>query len=99
MRRFRQFRDLHMAMVSIYGKNVQVLPFPTRRIFGNRSETVSEERQTQLMAYLNVLLLTLLKIPSCPIYKNPTQDGVLQLSAFFHPDAKEATEVNSTNES
>ena len=51
------------------------------------------------MAYLNVLLLTLLKIPSCPIYKNPTQDGVLQLSAFFHPDAKEATEVNSTDES
>jgi hypothetical protein len=99
MRRFRQFRDLHMAMMSIYGKAVTVLPFPTRRIFGSRSETVSGERQTQLMGYINILLLTLLKIPSCPIYKNPTQDGVLKLSAFFNHDAKEATEVNTTDES
>ena len=100
MRRFRQFRDLHMAMMSNYGQIVTALPFPSRRIFGNKSEHVSGERQTQLMAYINVLLLTLMKIPACPIYKNPTQDGVLQLSAFFHPDAKEATEtVNNTNES
>ena len=98
MRRFRQFRDLHMAMMSNFGQTVTVIPFPSRKIFGNRSEQVSGERQTQLMAYINVLLLTLLKIPTCPIYKNPTRDGVLQLSAFFQPDAKEATEnVNNTS--
>lgn len=95
-----------MAMMSNFGQAVTVLPFPSRRIFGNRSDQVSGERQTQLMAYINVLLLTLLKIPSCPIYKNPTKDGVLQLSAFFHPDAKEALEkedttktITNTNES
>lgn len=97
MRRFRQFRDLHVAMMSVYGQIITGLPFPSRRIFGNRSETVSGERQKQLMAYLNVLLLTLVKVEGCPLFKNPSKLGVQKLSAFFHEDAKEALEVNSQN--
>jgi hypothetical protein len=85
-----------MAMMSNFGQVVRVIPFPSRKLFGNCSEQVSSERQTQLMAYLNELLLTLSKIPACPIYENPTQVGVLQLSDFFLPDAGEATEVNSS---
>jgi hypothetical protein len=98
MRRFRQFRDLHMSLTTIYGPLVTSLPFPSRRLFGNRSDQVSGERQRQLNAYLNVLLLTLVKVESCPIFKNPTKNAVLRLSAFFHDDAKEATadEVESS---
>ena len=93
IRRFRQFRDLHMAMITMYGPMVTALPFPSRRIFGSRSEHVSGERQRALTTYLNVLLLTLVKVESCPIYKNPSKSGLLKLSAFFHEDAKEATET------
>ena len=93
MRRFRQFRDLHMALVPIYGAMVASLQFPSRRLFGNKSDHVSGERQRQLNAYLNVLLLTLVKVESSPIYKNPSREGLMKLSAFFHDDAKEATEL------
>ena len=93
MRRFRQFRDLHMALVPIYGPMVTSLQFPSRRLFGNKSDHVSGERQRQLNAYLNVLLLTLVKVESSPIYKNPSREGLMKLSAFFHDDAKEATEL------
>jgi hypothetical protein len=96
MRRFRQFRDLHMAMTSLYGPIITALPFPSRRLFGNRSSSVSGERQKQLCGYLNVLLLTLVKIESCPLYKNPTKNALLKLSAFFHQDAKEAVENNES---
>lgn len=96
MRRFRQFRDLHMAMTSLYGPIITALPFPSRRLFGNRSSSVSGERQKQLCGYLNVLLLTLVKIESCPLYKNPTKNALLNLSAFFHQDAKEAVENNES---
>ena len=93
MRRFRQFRDLHMALAPIYGPMITSLQFPSRRLFGNKSDHVSGERQRQLNAYLNVLLLTLVKVESSPIYKNPSREGLMKLSAFFHDDAKEATEL------
>ena len=44
-------------------------------------------------AYLNVLLLTLVKVESSPIYKNPNRENLMTLSAFFQDDVKEATEV------
>ena len=93
MRRFRQFRDLHMSLVTVYGPLITVLPFPSRRLFGNKSDHVSGERQRQLNAYLNVLLLTLVKVDTSSIYKNPTREGLMKLSAFFQDDAKEATEL------
>lgn len=92
MRRFRQFRDLHKAMMTIYGQIITNLPFPSRRIFGSRSEYVSGERQKQLCGYLNILLLTLLTTQNCPLFKNPSKVGLQKLSSFFHEDAKEAIE-------
>ena len=41
MRRFRQFRDLHMSLVTTYGPLITSLPFPSRRLFGNKSDQVS----------------------------------------------------------
>merc|ERR1712001_250430 len=93
MRRFRQFRDLHLSLVTVYGPLITVLPFPSRRLFGNKSDYVSGERQRQLNAYLNVLLLTLVKVESSPIYKNPNRENLITLSAFFQDDVKEATEL------
>lgn len=98
MRRFRQFRDLHVSMQTQYGNIITALPFPSRRIFGNRSDYVSGERQKQLMIYLNVLLLTLIKIESCPLYCNPKQNALLKLSSFFHQDAKEAIDSDEVIE-
>lgn len=93
MRRFRQFRELHMTMMAAYGATVTSLPFPSRRLFGSRSDQVSGERQRQLNAYLNLLLLTLQKVESAPVYKNPTKEAMLKMSAFFHEDVKEAVEA------
>ena len=82
-----------MVMMSVYGQLITNLPFPARKIFGSKSSSVSGERQKQLMAYLNVLLLTLVKVDSCPMFNNPTKAGVQKLSAFFHEDVKEAMEA------
>ncbi len=96
MRRFRQFRDLHVAMTNAYGSIVTALPFPSRRLFGNKSASVSHERQAQLSAYLNFLLLTLSKVETSPIYMTPTKAALMELSSFFHEDAQEATEAIGT---
>ena len=72
------------------------LPFPSRRIFGNKSDQVSGERQKQLTAYMNCLMLTLAKIESCPLYGQPHKKSVQKLSGFFHENTEiteEATEV------
>lgn len=92
MRRFRQFRDLHMAMTNVYGPLITALPFPSRRIFGNKSESVSGERQKQLTTYMNCLMLTLAKIESCPLFGQPHKKSVQKLSGFFHESAEEVTE-------
>ena len=72
------------------------LPFPSRRIFGNKSEHVSGERQKQLTTYMNCLMLTLAKIESCPIFGQPHKKSVQKLSGFFHESTEvteEATEL------
>ena len=72
------------------------LPFPSRRIFGNKSDQVSGERQKQLTAYMNCLMLTLAKIESCPLYGQLHKKSVQKLSGFFHENTEiteEATEV------
>ena len=68
------------------------LPFPSRRIFGNKSESVSGERQKQLTTYMNCLMLTLAKIESCPLFGQPHKKSVQKLSGFFHESAEEVTE-------
>lgn len=70
-RRYRQFRDLHSVLgarycsrpvlnctVALlrYGSAVSSLTFPSRKLFGSRSEAVSSERQRELGHYLTSLL-------------------------------------------
>ena len=99
MRRFRQFRDLHVAMTNVYGPLITALPFPSRRIFGNKSEHVSGERQKQLTTYMNCLMLTLAKIESCPVFGQPYKKSVLKLSGFFHDIEDQGTEAIEETES
>ena len=44
---------------------VQSLFFPHRRLFGNMSDTVSEERQAQLQTYLNGLVRNCAALQGC----------------------------------
>jgi len=92
-RRFRQFRDLHVAMVQRYGASaIQSLFFPHRRLFGNMSSTVSEERQSQLQTYLNGLVRNCAGIQSSPVYRKPYRAALVELSAFFEPENPELLE-------
>lgn len=95
LRRFRQFRDLHVQMCSVYGESVASIPFPSRRLFGNKSDHVSHERQRQLQSYLNTLLLVLstkVTTTNCSLYRSPFKSSLMQLSGFFQEDVQEAKE-------
>ena len=85
-RRFRRFRDLHVTQSTLYGPTVQGLNFPSRRIFGNTSETVSHQRQLQLQTYLNGLVQRCSLVPASPLFQKPYQAALLEFSTFFEPE-------------
>ena len=92
-RRYRQFRDLHNSMCTKYGHVVTCLPFPSRKLFGSKSEAVSSERQRDLQSYLNNLLLTCSKISSCPLRAGLTRQSLSAFSSFFQTNNAESTET------
>ena len=82
-RRFRQFRQLHTTMSQAYGSVVNTIPFPSRRLFGNKSEHLAQERRQLLQRYLNTLIQSCSEIAQCPLHKNPTKDAMVKFAAFF----------------
>lgn len=90
-RRFRQFRMLHQSMSSLYGPAVTSIQFPARKLFGNKSSNVAQERKLSLQRYLNVLIQACgNEIKKCPLYKNPTRDALIKLSGFFEQASTDA---------
>ena len=65
------------------GTTVQSLTFPSRRIFGNRSVTLSHERRRLLETYLNALIQTCAGLKPCPLHNNPSKKALIDFSAFF----------------
>jgi len=82
-RRFRQFRVLHVSMSNTYGPVVSTIQFPARRIWGNKSANVAQERRLLLQRYLNTLIQSCSELKKCPLYKNPTRDALIKFSGFF----------------
>lgn len=82
-RRYRQFRDLHTSMCSRFGSAVQFLQFPSRKLFGSKTEAVSSERQRELVTYLNRLVSVCCKLPGCPLYSAQTRESLEAISPFF----------------
>ncbi len=87
LRRFRQFRDLHLAATAALPPSATSgLPdFPSRRLFGSTSEQVSQERRCQLQTYLNALLRSCATAPETPLFRTPTRDALVAFSGFFEP--------------
>ena len=92
-RRYRQFRDLHSNLSTKYGHVITSLPFPSRKLFGSKSEAVSVERQRDLQNYLNHLLFTCSKISSCPLRSGLSRDNLSSLSSFFQTNNAEFSET------
>ncbi len=86
-RRFRRFRDLHVMMCQTYGSPVQTLPFPSRRLFGSASDTVSLERQRSLQSYLVQLIRVCSDIPTCPLHGRADKEALINFSYFFEPSS------------
>lgn len=84
LRRYRRFRDLHIAMKSRYGEKVAQIPFPSRQLFANK-ETVAQSRKKQLEIYLRRLIDECKTHPSCPMtYNGPiTRASLVSFSPFF----------------
>merc|ERR1719295_715383 len=82
-RRFRQFRELHMAMSNRYGHVVSTIPFPARRLFGNKDAKVAQERRLQLQRYLNLLIQSCSELHRCPLYKTPSREALIKFAGFF----------------
>jgi len=82
-RRFRQFRDLHVMLSAKYGQVVSKIPFPARKIFGSKSETVSNERQAELQTYLARLITTGCRVSSSPLYETQTRESLARFAPFF----------------
>jgi len=91
-RRYRQFRDLHSTMSSRYGHVITCLPFPSRKIFGSKSDAVSSERQRDLQNYLQNLIFTCSKISSCPLRSGLNRDNLSSFSSFFQTNNAGFTE-------
>ena len=85
-RRYRTFRELHTTMCSRYGPAVQFLQFPSRKIFGSKSESVSTERQRELTSYLNRLVSVLGRQPGTPLYANQNRESLERIATFFQLD-------------
>lgn len=92
-RRYRQFRDLHSLMVTKYGAPVQALTFPSRKLFGSRSEAVSAERQRELQTYLNTLVTTVSKVSTCPLFVSQTREAVTNFATFFQTNNAASSET------
>ncbi|XP_065167719.1 kinesin-like protein Klp98A isoform X2 [Atheta coriaria] len=84
MRRFRRFRDLHIAMKARYGEKVAQIPFPSRQLFAN-TEAVAQSRKKQLEMYLKRLIDVCKAHPNCCLaYETPVTRATLQnFSPFF----------------
>jgi len=82
-RRFSKFRELHVQLSHRYGEVIAKLPFPSRKLFGSKSETVSSERQKELQTYLNRLIATGCKISTSPLYTDQTRESLARFSPFF----------------
>lgn len=82
-RRYRTFRDLHSAMCTRYGPAVQFLQFPSRKIFGSKSESVSTERQRELTSYLNRLVSVLSKLPGTLLHAQQSRESLERTATFF----------------
>ena len=92
-RRYRQFRDLHSALSTKYGHVVTSLPFPSRKLFGSKTDAVSSERQRDLQSYLNNLLFTCSKVSSCPLKSGLSRESLYAFSSFFQTNNAESTET------
>ena len=91
-RRYRQFRDLHNALSSRY-QPVTSLPFPSRKLFGSKSDSVSTERQRDLQHYLNNLIFACSKIAGCPLQSGLNRENLAALSTFFQTNNAESSET------
>ena len=91
-RRFRQFRDLHNNLSSRY-QPVTSLPFPSRKLFGSKSDSVSTERQRDLQHYLNNLVFACSKIVGCPLQSGLNRENLAALSTFFQTNNAESSET------
>ena len=69
--------------LTFVGSTVQSLTFPSRRLFGNRSVSVSHERRALLETYLNALIQICAGLKPCPLHNNPSKRALIQFSAFF----------------
>ena len=94
-RRFRQFRVLHVAMCQTYGQMVTTISFPARRIFGNKSCNVAQERRQLLQRYLNTLIQSCAEVGRCPLYQNPTKPALIKFAAFFEQCSDDKTPPDS----
>jgi len=97
-RRFRQFRVLHVAMCQSYGSMVTTISFPARRLFGNKSSVVAQERKQMLQRYLNTLIQSCSEVTRCPLYKNPTKAALVKFAAFFEPCSEDKITTTDGND-
>merc|ERR1719510_1240621 len=86
MRRYRQFRELHRNLIQAYGSTIHNLSFPSRRLFGNRSNHIAVERKRMLQAYLNTLIQTCACLKPCPLSKYLNKKTLIEFSTFFEDD-------------
>ncbi|XP_035672863.1 kinesin-like protein KIF16B [Branchiostoma floridae] len=66
-RRYSKFRELHEMMKGKYPE-VNALEFPPKKLFGNKSQKLAEERRVQLEAYLNNFIAVCLRNKASPLY-------------------------------
>ncbi|KAI8514693.1 Kinesin-like protein kif16b [Branchiostoma belcheri] len=66
-RRYSKFRELHDMMKGKYPE-VNALEFPPKKLFGNKSQKLAEERRVQLEAYLNNFIAVCLRNKASPLY-------------------------------
>ncbi|XP_046401471.1 kinesin-like protein Klp98A isoform X2 [Ischnura elegans] len=86
LRRYRQFRQMHLSLKAKYGSKVEKIPFPPRKIFGKNLESVAKTRRKLLEVYLRHLLSVCCQIESCPLFvcrENPSRLALFEFSSFF----------------
>ncbi|XP_066279376.1 kinesin-like protein KIF16B isoform X2 [Branchiostoma lanceolatum] len=66
-RRYSKFRELHDMMKGKYPE-INALEFPPKKLFGNKSQKLAEERRVQLEAYLNNFIAVCLRNKASPLY-------------------------------
>ena len=70
----------------ILGSAVHCLAFPSRRLFGNRSNHIAHERKRMLQTYLNTLIQTCACLKPCPLAKSLSKKSLIDFSSFFEDD-------------